>query len=77
MPWETYIDEFGRLSVPPEAWEAMGIHPGELVSVELMDGVLLIRQLALSCIICDGEEDIVRVKGRPICGGCRRDIAAM
>ena len=41
--WIVVVEEEGRVQVPPEVWETLGIGPGDRVWLEIEDGMVVIR----------------------------------
>lgn len=41
--WVVVVEEGGRVQVPPEVWETLGVGPGDRVWLEIEDGLVVMR----------------------------------
>jgi len=67
------IDDLGRLVIPKEIRNALGI---DKENVEFfMDGdKLIVQKWTAHCIFCGSTDDLVEYKEKLICSTCRSEI---
>lgn len=71
------LDEKNRLPISKEilkrlGWEGTGV----TVSLDIVDGGLLVRKISNNCVFC-GENTDDFFKGKPICKKCREQLTYM
>ena len=68
------IDELGRLVIPKEIRQSMGI---DKENVEFyMDGdKLIVQKWNAHCVFCGGTDDLSTYRDKLICSACRNDIS--
>lgn len=65
------VDEMGRMVLPKELRDRLGIADGDSVEIWLDgDQVVLVKHIE-ACVFCGGQEDLVLFKGRQVCRPCR------
>ena len=70
------VDEEGRVVIPFEARQLLGINPGDDVTfyVEGENIILKKHQPNCNCIFCISEKDVKQYKGKYICKSCIKDL---
>ena len=70
------IDRLGRLLLPEDLREELGIKPGAEVTISIDGNGLLVKPSQPVCTFCKGEvSDVgVQVRGKFVCGNCVRAI---
>ena len=64
------VDEIGRVVLPKDVRDNYEIVTGsELEIIQTEEGILL-KKHASECIFCGSCENIVIIKGRPVCEDC-------
>jgi transcriptional pleiotropic regulator of transition state genes len=71
------VDDLGRIVVPAELRRLFGIHPGDPVDISVEGGAIVLRKVEVSCVLCDGVNDLFELHGRWICGPCRDELAGV
>ena len=71
------IDELGRVVIPKELRDHLGLRVGESVELWEEDGKLLLTPEAQHCRLCGGKEDLMMVDGEPICHHCVEKVKAI
>jgi len=69
------IDEQGRIRIPEEIREFLGVYTGDQFKV-MADGVniILVRH-SMSCLACNDDTNVQRVNKTFLCGECREAVA--
>lgn len=68
------MDDLGRVVIPQELRRVMGIHPGDVVELQLENGSLRLRKFDPDCIFCGGRQDLFTYENKQICGECLRKL---
>lgn len=64
------VDDLGRIVIPMELRRTLGIHVKDPMAIMVEGERIILQKHTDVCAICGNDEDIVEVKGRPICGEC-------
>lgn len=64
------VDDLGRIVIPMELRRTLGIHVKDPISISVEGERIILEKHRDSCVICGTEDDIERVKGRPLCRDC-------
>ncbi len=68
-----HLDAMGRVVIPQEMREKLGITHNTLLDIALKGGKIIISKSGASCAVCGGTGDIL--EGTKVCTGCAREIA--
>lgn len=68
------IDELGRIVLPAELRHTMDIGDREMLEIFSDGNSIVLKKYRPSCLFCDSVRDIVRFKGKNICGRCMRQL---
>lgn len=68
------VDDLGRIVIPMELRRTLGIHVKDPMAIMVEGDRIILQKHKDVCAICGNPEDIVEIKGRPICGDCIRTI---
>lgn len=66
------IDELGRIVLPVEIRNNMGIQKGDSLEIFIDEDKIILTKYKRTCIFCDNasEEDMIYHKGKLICRDC-------
>ena len=67
------IDELGRIVLPKELRDNLGIEEGTPLEIFVDGEFIMIRKYAPGCIFC-GEETSSEYQGKKVCESCRADL---
>ena len=68
------VDDLGRIVIPMELRRTLGIHVKDPISISVDNEKIILEKFKESCVICGSEEDVAKVKDRPLCEACIGDI---
>jgi AbrB family transcriptional regulator, transcriptional pleiotropic regulator of transition state genes len=68
------VDDLGRIVIPMELRRTLGIHVKDPMAIMVEGERIILQKHTDVCAICGSPEDIVDIKGRPICADCIRTI---
>jgi len=68
------VDDLGRIVIPMELRRTLGIHVKDPISISVDNEKIILEKFKESCVICGSEEDVSKVKDRPLCEACIGDI---
>jgi len=68
------IDQLGRVTLPKEYRDAMGVADRDALELLLTDGGILIRKAEKSCAFCGAQENLVDIANAFLCLRCREKI---
>lgn len=71
------IDALGRVVVPKEMRDVLGIEIGDPVDVMIDGGNIIMRKYCCGCYLCGFENAPVPFKGKFICADCVRRIGVI
>ena len=71
------IDDLGRIVIPIEYRNSLGILSGDMMRIELDGEKITIRKNNEACIFCDSESGLTKYEGKTICLNCIRKISKM
>lgn len=69
------VDELGRLVLPKELRQTMGIHVGGPVEIFTEGEAVMLRRYEPLCVFCGRGDDLVQYHGKRVCLGCRCHLA--
>ncbi len=69
---ERKVDDLGRIVLPIEHRNAMGIGKDAILSMEFVDNTIVLTRISPSCKICHSAKDVdAKLK---VCGECIKKI---
>lgn len=68
------IDELGRIVIPKEMRNKLGIDTGTALEIHLEGDTITIKTDTSSCVFCGSEECALDYKGKSICHACYREV---
>lgn len=69
------IDDLGRIVIPKDIRNALGVKPGDAMSF-VVNGDELILSLAKEvCCFCKSEASLTEFKGKHICASCKSELS--
>ena len=68
---EKKVSKSGSITIPSHIRREFGIESGEKVKIETNnDGDLILKRVVGSCIMCGGNENLIKVEDKYICKSC-------
>ncbi len=64
------IDELGRVVIPMEIRNTMGINSRDAMEIFVDGDKIILRKYGTSCVFCGGEEDVTLFRGKMVCHDC-------
>jgi transcriptional pleiotropic regulator of transition state genes len=65
------VDDLGRIVIPMELRRTLGIKVKDPMAIYVEGDRIILTKHKDACAICgDSENDVVEVKGRPVCVDC-------
>ena len=76
MIYTTYkkIDDLGRLVVPKDIRESIGISLNEVVRIDVENERVIITKAEDTCVFCGGTENLLRFMSKTVCKNCARAL---
>ena len=68
------IDELGRIVLPIEMRNRLGIEPGCGVEIYYENSAIILRKYEPTCIFCGETNDVIDFKGKKICRDCKAEL---
>ncbi len=68
------IDELGRIVVPKEIRERLGIASNDPVEIFMEEDRIILKKYFPVCHFCGSEEDILTFKSKNICQRCIKEL---
>lgn len=69
------IDKLGRIVVPKEVRDELGIKVRDPVEIYVEEDTIVLKKYSTKCIICQNKENISYYKGKPICKNCKTELS--
>lgn len=69
------VDELGRIVIPKEMRDKMGISCGDPIEIYVDSDKIILERYQDSCSICGSLESLNSFKGKNICASCIRELA--
>lgn len=64
------VDDLGRIVIPMELRRTLGINVRDPLAIFVDGERIVLQKHADICAICGSPDNIVQVKGRPVCSSC-------
>jgi len=68
------LDNVGRLVIPKEMRNILGINEGDPLEIVKVDNEIVLRKYSKGCIFCGSDKEGVEFRDALICGGCKKAI---
>jgi len=70
------VDDLGRIVIPMELRRTLGIHVKDPMAIYVEEDRIILQKHRDVCTVCGSPNDIIQVKGRPICSDCVEAVRA-
>lgn len=64
------IDKVGRVVIPKEIRDNLGIHENDPLEIFVKDDMIIFRRYEPACLFCGNAEGIVTYEDKKICKAC-------
>lgn len=71
---ERRVDELGRVVIPKHIRKRLGLDTKTKVAFETDGDRLIITKAFPTCVVCGGEEQLIKIKDKHICTDCAKLI---
>ena len=71
------IDDLGRIVIPMEIRKKFDINITDAMEIFTQDDNIILRKWEKSCIICDSQNNLKKIKEKMICETCINNINNM
>ena len=68
------MDELGRLVIPKEIRNALGIDK-EMVEFYVEGDALIVKKWTAHCVFCGETDDLIEYKEKLVCASCRKELS--
>ncbi|MGE5549794.1 MAG: AbrB/MazE/SpoVT family DNA-binding domain-containing protein [Bacteroidota bacterium] len=68
-----HLDELGRIVIPKETRQILGLRDHDPLEILLADGQLVLQRYAPGCLFCGASTTTIVFKGRNVCRRCLAD----
>ena len=68
------VDELGRIVIPKEMRDKMGINCGDPIEIYVEADKIILEKYENCCSICGSLEELKSFKGRNFCKSCLNEI---
>ena len=68
------IDTLGRMVVPNEMRETLGIEPRDSLEISLEGDRIVMKKHFASCVFCQSTEETIPYRGKLICRSCLSEL---
>jgi len=71
------VDELGRIVIPKEIRNALGINTKDLLEIHLDNTTIVLKKSENKCALCGSGEDLVPFNDRFVCTKCAESLKSM
>jgi transcriptional pleiotropic regulator of transition state genes len=71
------VDDLGRIVIPMELRRTLGIHVKDPMAIYVEEDRIILQKHRDVCMVCGNQNNIMEVRGRPICSDCVEAVKAM
>lgn len=64
------IDDLGRIVIPIELREELGIKGQDQLEISVQDGKLILEKKSEQCIFCSSQSLLTKIKTKNVCANC-------
>lgn len=68
------LDNVGRLVIPKEMRNVMGINEGDPLEIVQVNNEIIVKKYNRGCIFCGSDKDIIEFNKALVCDECRKDL---
>jgi len=68
------VDDLGRIVLPKELRSTLGINERDPMEIYTEGHTIVLKKFELSCVFCNGTENLRAFKDRYICAVCDNDL---
>ena len=68
------VDELGRIVIPKEMRNKMGIASSDPVEIFVEDDRIILTKYYPACLLCGSTDNVTEIKGKKLCAACLNDI---
>lgn len=68
------LDNVGRLVIPKEMRNVMGINEGDALEISQINNEIVVRKYSRGCIFCGSDKDSSEYREAIVCKECRRNL---
>ena len=68
------IDDLGRIVIPIELREKLGIKKQDQLEIFISDNQIILMKEEKSCIFCESKKMLSKVKDRHVCENCINEM---
>jgi len=68
------VDDLGRIVIPMELRRTLGIHVKDPMAIYVEGDRIILQKHRDVCTVCGSDDEIIEVKGRPICKDCVKAV---
>jgi transcriptional pleiotropic regulator of transition state genes len=69
-----FVDNLGRIVIPSELRQTLGINPGDPFHIFVDDNSIILRPYNPGCILCGNIEGLEQHHGKLVCQNCREEL---
>lgn len=71
------IDQLGRIVLPKELRETLGISPRDSLEIFIENEKIILKKYVPNCCFCGNDEDMSLYQGKLICRACIRKLSSL
>ena len=71
------VDELGRVVLPVEIRQVMGIDPKDSLEIYTEEGRIILQKYQAACAFCQSREDLTSFQEKRICAVCLAKLKAL
>lgn len=73
--WTRKVDELGRIVLPRELREEIGLQDREPLEIHLEHGQVTLHKKSERCVICGSDQELSPIKEKMICKSCIQELS--
>lgn len=70
------MDKLGRIVIPIEYRNLLGIENGDPVEILAEKDRIIIKRFAPSCVFCHSKKDLIEFEGKAVCRECAERLTS-
>ena len=70
------IDALGRIVIPKDFRNTLGINDFDSLELFLEDDRIVIKKLGKECVFCYGQENLAEFSGKYVCASCMAQLVS-
>ncbi len=71
------IDQLGRIVLPKELRETLGISPKDSLEIFIENEKIILKKYVPNCCFCGNDEEMTLFHGKLICRSCVRKLSSL